>query len=199
MSRTLIVMVKEPRAGRVKTRLAQGIGTVGAAWWYRHQVAETIRVLRDPRWRLVLAMTPDGAGPVRMWPRGSVIVAQGGGDLGQRMHRLLTGFPGGPTVIIGSDIPGITPDHVWRAFRALGRADAVFGPAEDGGYWLVGLKNRRAAPPALFDGVRWSGPHALADTLDTLGGLTFALTDTMRDVDTTADLSAFRHDAMRGP
>ncbi len=48
----------------------------------------------------------------------------------------------GPVVIIGADIPEITPDHIGRAFAALGRSDAVFGPAADGGYWLVGLKRR---------------------------------------------------------
>jgi hypothetical protein len=71
-------------------------------------------------------------------------------------------------VIVGSDIPGIDASLVARAFDRLGRHEAVFGAADDGGYWLIGLARRRLAPRALarrlFRGVRWSGPHALADT-----------------------------------
>jgi glycosyltransferase A (GT-A) superfamily protein (DUF2064 family) len=85
-------------------------------------------------------------------------------------------------VIIGTDIPGITPAHIAQAFRLLGRHDAVFGPADDGGYWLVGLK-RRPRLPHPFTSVRWSSPHALADTLANLEGTTVAFVATLSDVD----------------
>jgi len=93
-------------------------------------------------------------------------------------------------VLVGSDIPGLSRDDLAAAFRALGRADAVFGPAEDGGYWLVGLGPRRPAHP--FATVRWSTPHALADTLANCRGRRVALLRRLRDVDTAEDLAAIR-------
>ena len=132
-------MVKEPRPGRVKTRLAREIGAVRAAWWYRHQCARLIRRLgRDPRWRLVLALAPDAEGLTsRVWPAGVQRLPQGRGDLGQRMLGLLAQAPR-RAVLVGSDIPGIGTRQIAKAFHALGPAEVVFGPAEDGGYWLIG-------------------------------------------------------------
>ncbi len=189
-ARHLVLMLKEPRPGRVKTRLARDIGAVPAAWWFRHQTAGLIRRLDEPRWRLVLAVSPDRAALASAaWPRHLPRVAQGPGDLGARMARLLRRLPPGPVLIVGGDVPGVTPRHIDRAFRALGRHDAVFGPAADGGYWLVGLKRTAPPPAALFKGVRWSSRHALADSLASLRGLRVALTDTLHDVDTAADLA----------
>ena len=189
MRRILVVMVKEPRPGRVKTRLGREIGMVSAAWWFRHQVARLLRRLDDPRWQIILAVSPDHEGrQSRIWPAHLPRVAQGPGDLGDRMGRLLRGMPPGPVCIIGADVPGIMPAHIARAFKSLGAHDAVFGPAHDGGYWLIGLKRSGAIPATLFQGVRWSGEHALIDTIASLGGLRVALTDRLNDVDTAADL-----------
>ena len=189
--RWLVVMLKEPRPGRVKTRLGRGIGMVGAAWWFRHQTARLLRRLDDPRWRLVLAVSPDREGMAsRVWPGHLPRLPQGPGDLGDRMGRVFRTLPPGPALIVGADIPGITPAHIDRAFRALGSADAVFGPAPDGGYWLIGLKRTAADPAGLFAGVRWSTRHALADSRATLSGRRVALIDPLRDVDTASDLRA---------
>ncbi len=189
MRRTLIVMVKEPRPGRVKTRLGREIGAVPAAWWYRHQCARVLRRLRDPRWDLLLAVAPDGAMRARLWPGDVARVAQGGGDLGQRMARLLKAPAGrGPVCLIGSDIPGVTASHIARAFALLGDHDAVFAPAADGGFWLVGAKHPARLPRGLFRGARWSSAHTLADCLATLPGYRIALGDRLQDVDTAADL-----------
>lgn len=192
MRRRLVVMAKDPRAGQVKTRLGREIGMVPAAWWMRHQLNSLLRRLRDPRWDLWLAVAPDSALTSRAFPVDLPRVAQGRGDLGDRMGRMLRqrpmGSPPGPVCIIGADIPGITPAHVWRAFRALGPADAVFGPAPDGGYWLVGMTGVRPLPPGLFRNVRWSTGHALADTLATLPGQRVAFVDMLADVDEAADL-----------
>ena len=186
----LLVMVKEPHPGCVKTRLARDIGPVAAAWWFRHQSLVLLRRLRDPRWRLVLAVSPDAEGMAsRVWPRGLARVPQGRGDLGDRMGRLLRGMPPGPACIVGADVPGVDRARVAEAFRALGRADAVLGPATDGGYWLVGLRRTAAVPAGLFRGVRWSSAHALADTEATLRGLRVARVATLADVDTGADLA----------
>ncbi|WP_164660734.1 TIGR04282 family arsenosugar biosynthesis glycosyltransferase [Tropicibacter sp. Alg240-R139] len=189
MRRTLVIMVKEPRPGRVKTRLGRDIGMVGAAWWFRHQTRRLIRRLRDPRWRIVLAVAPDREGlESRIWPLDLLRAPQGRGDLGDRMARMLRGMPPGPVCVIGADIPGITRALVARAFEALGSHEMVFGPAPDGGYWLVGAKRASALPINMFVGVRWSTKHALADTIATLPGRRIALVDELRDVDTKADL-----------
>ncbi|MDO6730271.1 glycosyltransferase [Marinovum sp. 2_MG-2023] len=189
MTRHLILMLKEPRPGRVKTRLGRDIGMTTAAWWFRHQTARLIRRLDDPRWQLVLAVSPDRDGIAsRIWPAHLPRVAQGRGSLGDRMARLMRAMPPGPACIIGGDIPGITPPHVARAFASLGRNDAVFGPAPDGGYWLVGLRHPGRAPAGFLKDVRWSGPNALADSRATLPGARIAQIDTLADVDTVDDL-----------
>lgn len=187
MRRTLIVMVKEPRPGRVKTRLGREIGAVPAAWWYRHQCARLLRCLHDPRWQILLAVAPDRAVRSALWPSDLPRVSQGSGDLGRRMLRLLQ-RPGGPVCLIGSDIPGVTPAHIARAFALLGSHDAVFAPAADGGFWLVGATHPGRLPRTLFDGARWSTEHALGDSIATLSGYRIALADTLHDVDTAADL-----------
>ena len=76
-----------------------------------------------------------------------------------------------------------------RAFAALGARDAVLGPASDGGYWLIGLKRSRPVPMSFLKDVRWSTRHALSDTLASMAGLTFSLTDTLDDVDDIHDLA----------
>lgn len=191
MTPKLVVMVKEPRPGRVKTRLGRDLGMTASAWWFRHQVAGLLRRIRSPRWQTVLAVSPDREGlSSRIWPEDLPRWPQGRGDLGDRMGGLFRALPPGPVVIIGADIPGITPALIQDAFAALGTHDAVFGPANDGGYWLIGLARRRPVPPALFQGVRWSTEHALADTTATLSGHRIATITTLRDVDTLADLQA---------
>ena len=183
----MIVMVKEPRPGRVKTRLGREIGLVTAAWWYRHQTRRLLRCLSDSRWQTVLAVTPDSeAFRGRAWPPGYSRIPQGTGDLGQRMTRAFTATPG-PTLLIGSDIPGIRRQHVAAGFSALGRARSVIGPADDGGFWLIGLHHPQLPPRDLFLGTRWSHPETLADVLPTLPG-PIAMVDTLADVDTASDL-----------
>jgi len=189
----LIVMLKEPRPGRVKTRLGPDIGMVGAAWWFRHQTARLLRRLDNPRWQLILAVAPDHAGLAsRVWPAHLPRLPQGPGDLGDRMARLLRSQPPGLACIIGGDIPAVRPRHIARAFAALGRNDAVFGPAPDGGYWLIGLKRSAPPPPGFLHDVRWSTPHALTDSRASLPGARIALIDTLQDIDTGADLRALQ-------
>ena len=189
MTRTLVVFAKAPQLGRVKSRLARGIGPAAALAFYRRTLAALLRrVGRDPRWQTVLAVTPDRAMRwARLWPRRVARFPQGAGDLGTRMARTLRSFPAGPVCIVGADIPDVTAARVWRAFRALGTADMVFGPAEDGGYWLIGA--RRCRDLKLFANVRWSTRHALADTRANLEQRRVALVDRLQDID---DLVAYR-------
>lgn len=184
----LVIMTKTPRPGRVKTRLAAGIGPVAATWWLRHQLADRARRLTSDRWHTRFAVAPDrevNSPTLPPLPR----VAQGPGDLGARMARLFRTLPRGPILIIGADIPGVTPAHVALTFRELARHGSVIGPAPDGGYWAVGLDTRRPVPRDLFQGVRWSSPHALADTLGTLPPPVFL--PELADVDTAEDLARF--------
>lgn len=193
MRPTLVIMLKEPQPGRVKTRLGRDIGMVAAAWWFRHQTAQLIRQVQDPRWQVLLAVAPDRAGLAsRVWPAHLPRIAQGGGDLGARMVRIMRALPPGPVCIIGGDIPGVRKPHIARAFKALGAHDAAFGPAPDGGYWLVGLRRTAAIPAGFLQGVRWSTADALSGSMATLPGARIALVDTLRDVDTAADLHAAR-------
>ncbi len=194
MKNRLVIFAKAPRLGRVKSRLAADIGRV-AAWRFQKLALERTlrRLARDPRWECWLAVT---GGPAQ-WPATVKRMDQPRGDLGQRMDRVMRGFGPGPVVIIGSDIPDISTDHINAAFCALGRRDAVFGPADDGGYWLVGLR-RRPSHPALFSPVRWSTRHALADTIDNLGNrYDYELLDTLIDVDDAASLKRWRAAAPR--
>mgnify|MGYP003665634704 CR=1 FL=1 len=189
MKQTLIIMVKEPRPGRVKTRLGRDIGMTAAAWWFRHQTRKLIRRVRDPRWQVVLAVSPDVEGmKSRIWPECLTRWPQGRGNLGDRMARMMGQVQIGPACVIGADIPGITRPQIAAAFRALGSHDAAFGPAPDGGYWLIGLKHPRRQPLTLFHGVRWSTPHALADTKASLPGYRIAEVATLNDVDEVTDL-----------
>jgi hypothetical protein len=191
MRPTLVIFLKEPRPGRVKSRLGRGIGMTAAAWWFRHQTARLIRRLgRDPRWRTVLAVSPDHAGLAsRVWPADLARWPQGPGDLGARMARAFRAMPPGRVIIVGGDIPALDARHVAEGFRLLGRHDAVLGPAPDGGYWMIGLRRGGpAAPAGLFRGVRWSSPHALADTAASLAPLGIGFGLVLADVDTAADL-----------
>ncbi len=185
----LIVMAKRPVAGGVKSRLARGIGSAAAVRFYRTTLSHTLlRLGTDPRWRTYLAVTPDMSLVDACWPSAPMVtrVPQGHGDLGARMQSLFDRMPPGPVVIVGSDIPAIRPRHIAHAFRLLGRADAVFGPAQDGGYWLVGLKRapKRLAP---FEGVPWSTDQALAATKANLPGKIIAHISTLSDVDNEPD------------
>lgn len=194
MQRSLMIMVKEPRPGRVKTRLGATMGMTHAAWWYRHQSQRLIRRLgTDPRWQCILAVSPDREGlSSRIWPSGLTRIKQGSGDLGVRMRRIFQHAPPGPCLIVGSDIPNITNALIWDSFEALRSKDAVIGPADDGGYWLVGLqRGSRAIPQTLFENVRWSGPFAMKDTVTSFGQSRIGYTGTLSDVDTEVDLIAF--------
>lgn len=192
----LVAFAKMPRLGRVKSRLARDIGLVAAWQFYRTTMGSVLRELDGGgRWLRWIAVTPDSAAVnPALWPRGWRRIPQGHGDLGARMGRVMRTLPPGPVVIVGTDVPGIRCRHIAQAFRALGSHDAVFGPAHDGGYWLVGLR-RRPRCPEIFAGVRWSTPTALADTMAGLPGFSVAMLETLQDIDNGADLACWR----RGP
>lgn len=189
----LVVMSKAPRMGNVKTRLARDIGASEALRFYKTNTGEVLRnVGADPRWTTVIAAAPDSAAPdTGFWPDEMPRVPQGEGNLGTRMDRVMKTMPPGPVVLIGCDIPNVSDTRIAAAFKALGNHDAVFGPAEDGGYWLVGLK-RFPRVRSIFGNVRWSTEYALADTRANLKGARVALLDTLTDIDTGADYARWK-------
>lgn len=180
MRQHLVLFLRAPMLGGGKRRLARDIGDVAAVHFERRMLALLLRRLaRDRRWRLQVALTPRW----RLRATGVASVIQGGGDLGQRMQLALAAAPPGPVVLVGADIPDLRAAHIAAAFRLLGRHDLVFGPAVDGGFWLIGARRRPRLPP-LFPAVRWSGPHALADTLAGLPPhASVAFVERLEDVD----------------
>jgi len=187
MKRHLVIFARAPQTGRVKRRLGGEIGMREAARFYRRLLDEQIRrMTRDPRWTVWLFVTPDTALHHPAWRLVPVSrrKPQRQGDLGRRMKRPFLTLPAGPIVLVGSDIPEMRASHIARAFALLGRHDLVFGPARDGGFWLVGARCVRPLPRSLFNGVRWSTSTALADTLAGLPRhVTTALAETLDDVD----------------
>ena len=184
MRRHLVLFVRAPQLGAGKRRLAREIGDVATVRFERLMIALLLRRLADRRWRLRIAVTPDKAcRHGRHWHRGIPAIGQGNGDLGVRMRRALAACPPGPVVLVGGDIPALAAHHVAAAFHLLGRHDLVFGPAEDGGFWLVGAR-RSPRLPRLFEQVRWSSPYALTDTLARLPrGVTVGFVERLEDVD----------------
>lgn len=189
----VVMMLKQPAPGRVKTRLARAIGTIAACWWMRHQLAGHRRRLgRDARFDLHFAVTPDRA--ARHWPRAQ---PQGRGDLGLRMARLLRGRA--PVLVVGGDIPDLTGVVLAQALRLLKRRGLVFGPTPDGGFWAVGWAGG-ALPHRLFQGARWSTSHALRDCLASAGTHTrISFAPLLADVDDADDYQCWRlSKSMRG-
>ncbi len=190
----LIVLVKAPREGEVKTRLAATAGTRKACAVYRELVATVLQ--RNSALKTVeLRFTPDDAGAeIQPWLRpGWTAQPQGDGDLGARMGRAFeASFAAGfeRVVIIGSDCPAAGSADVRAAWKELKTHDVVLGPALDGGYWLIGL---RAVHPPLFEGISWSSEAVLGQTLQRARalGLRIQLLRILADIDTEEDWNAY--------
>jgi hypothetical protein len=191
----LLIFARRPTIGVGKRRLAAAIGDVEALRFQRGAIDGLLLSLAgDPRWRTTVAVSPDR--PVG-WLRGrAAATPQGAGDLGRKLVRVSQRFPVGRLVIIGSDTPTVKRADIAAAFDALRSHDAVLGPARDGGYWLIGLR-RSARGPLPFDGIRWSSPDTLADTLARLQGLRVATLRTQEDIDDEASLKRLRARAQR--
>ena len=196
----LIIFTRYPEAGATKTRMIPELGARGAADLQR-QMTEHILTRVDELRKLKLLSVEvryDGGSEKRMMEwlgPGFSYCHQGSGDIGRRMERaLMTAFEQGceTVVIIGSDIPDITTDIMLKAFAALEQNDLVLGPAEDGGYYLIGghRKAFRHWNPQIFKDISWGTDRVLPQTLDIAHkqGLQYNLLDTLRDVDRPEDL-----------
>ena len=184
MRPVLYVFAKRPAMGAAKTRLARDIGPVHAQRHYRAMTARVLRQVRDPRWDTVIYAAPARAvGTVPAW-EGFTQRPQPRGSLSPRLDAVFSGSRRA-VLVIGTDCPQVDARDIAGALRALRSSRFVFGPAEDGGFWLMGAQ----APlrSGFFDGVRWSSPHTLADVTERAGGRVARLR-TLEDVDDGASL-----------
>jgi len=196
--RRVVLFAKEPVPGRVKTRLAREIGEGPATTLYRSFLQDLAAALPDPeRWDAVLAHAEFEPGPflVGTFRAPWDLLPQGDGTLGERLARVVvrSRMEGKrDVVVVGSDAPTLGREDLVSAFDALGGgADAVFAPAPDGGFSLVGLAGGLDAR-GFFEGVRWSTGHALEDArrAAVAKGARVALLATVPDVDEFRDLAA---------
>ena len=189
---TLYIFAKAPVMGRAKTRLARDIGVVHAKRLYRAMTAQVLRQVQDPRWDTVLAITPPSAiGTIPEWQaQGNASIAQIPQVSGSLSPRLAAVFQSkGPVIVIGTDCPQVTATDIAAGFDALRQNKAVFGPADDGGFWLMGAN----APlkPSVFDKVRWSHADTLSDIKARIDG-DIAVLRVLTDVDDLKALQAYR-------
>lgn len=190
---TVLVFAKAPVAGYAKTRLAPALGAAGAARLAERLLERAVvAACAAELGEVQLCCTPDTGHPAFQrlaHAHGVALLDQGEGDLGARMDAALAGAlqDHDRALLIGTDAFGLDAAYLRLAAAALDDHDAVFGPALDGGYTLVGL--RRAAA-GLFDGIAWSTPQVMRQTRQRLAslGLTHAELPALADVDEPADL-----------
>lgn len=188
-SNHLLIFVRNPRPGKVKTRLARTVGDAEALRIY-HILLEKTREAALGVDAERLLFYSDYIDANDGWPEADFQKkSQSDGDLGQRMYRAFeTAFAAGArkALIIGSDCPQLTGDRLQTAFDRLDEADFVLGPAPDGGYYLLGMK---ALEPSVFEGIEWSTETVRAKTLEKIqaAGKTCSLLPVLTDVDTEAD------------
>jgi len=192
--RHLIIFLKAPREGLVKTRLAAGMGPAAALHAYERLVETLLEGLTTLD-RVELRFAPDdAAGEVARWLRnGWCSRAQGTGDLGERLCRAFRdAFASGArrVVVIGSDCPDVAAADIEAAWVALATHDVALGPATDGGYWLIGL---RELDEAVFRGIHWSTGSVLEETLAICRrrGLSVHRLRELSDVDAAEDWRRF--------
>lgn len=191
---SVVLFARAPRYGRGKRRLARDIGDLAAHRFYSTQLARTVRVVAtEAGWRGYIAIDPPRdahcPGPPFTVGRAARLPRhpQQGRNLGRRMIAAMRNVPAGPVVLIGADIPGVTPAMLRRALIACRAADVVFGPAADGGFWLIG--SRRPLSLKAFDAVEWSQPTTLAAATRALPRhARVRHVDILRDVDHATDL-----------
>jgi len=186
----LVIFAKSPGGENVKTRLAGRLPDGERRALYASLLESTIKKLRGvPGADTFISYAPAGGGGY-FEKFGLPMFPQSEGDLGERMHiamkRLLEdGYL--RVALVGVDIPGLTASVVARAFELLSDSDVVFGPATDGGYYLVGLS---APHGEIFTGVKWSANTTLAQSVERAmaSGLSVSYVDTLSDIDRPEDL-----------
>jgi len=202
--RCVILFVKLPEKGRVKSRLAQRMNEDLVLRFYENMVLDTIDMLTRGRFPFRVCFTPPDAGDrILEWlGQGYRAFPQNGDDLGDRMENAFEHvFSEGAedALLIGSDIPGLTFEVMDEAFNALLKNEAVIGPAGDGGYYLIGFK-KGPFEPVIFHDMVWSTKTVFRETMDKLhdASLKVHVLPELTDVDTVEDLKTLMSQ-VKGP
>lgn len=190
----ICVFAKPPIAGAVKTRLAARVGDTYAAELAGAFLKDTWELVTHLTWAEPVLATTSGTWPDLQWLGAAELWLQGEGDLGERMERIARAALARAelVVLIGADSPGLPPRLLEQARAALAEADAVLGPSDDGGFYLLGL---RRCPEGLLRGLPWSARTTLAATrsrLEECGLLTRSI-DGWFDVDEPEDLGRLQN------
>lgn len=197
MNRNLYgIFMKYPELGRVKTRLAKDIGHKKAAEIYRQLAGQTIKNTFpvDQKYRrIVFFDPPDRMKDFQAWLEGEEFIPQQGNDIGERMDRAireLLGLGAEKVVLTGADIPALNSAIIAKAFATLDHADIVIGPAADGGYYLIGMKEPHGE---IFYGIPWSSGEVLKQTVRVIEDqkLQYQSLITLSDLDTASDYQRF--------
>lgn len=170
-----------PTPGMAKTRLIPALGAEAAADLHRRLTERTVATVRAAGLPLEIRSTGSEPAAFRDWLGTDFVVDQGDGDLGARLARAAASLP---VLLLGADVPDLALEHLHAAAAALDHHPAVIGPAEDGGYWLLGL----AAPaPQLFEAMPWGTENVFATTVSRLDPATPRLA-VLADLDRPSDL-----------
>ena len=197
LSNCIILFVKYPEKGKVKTRLSAELGAETTRNLYECFVSDLIGILEKKRYTFKIAFYPPGSGKkIIPWlGQEHSYITQKGKDLGERMENafkevFLQGF--NEVLVIGTDIPDLTPSLIDKALKALKRSDAVIGPCYDGGYYLIGFKKKTFLSDT-FKGIQWSTERVFKDTMVvfTKKGYKVHVLPKLRDVDRIEDLRDF--------
>jgi len=184
----LLLFVRKPILGKCKTRLAQSIGEEKALEVYQHLLEHTATVVKNVKADKQV-LYADEIGENDAWDEAIFEkYKQVGKDLGERMHHAFAqGFERGykNIIIMGSDLFTISQDEVNAAFQAFQRAEVVIGPAEDGGYYMLGLNEMNEA---VFENKNWSTEEVLSQTLADITDKELSLLEEKNDIDTFEDL-----------
>jgi rSAM/selenodomain-associated transferase 1 len=192
----ILLFIKAPFKGLVKSRLAAAVGEEAALQLYKNFILDIIDALVTSGYPFRICFyPPDTEEAITTWLVGHPVMPQDGNDLGERMELAFKkvfsdGFSS--AILIGSDIPDLAPAVFHEAFQSLNENDAVIGPAADGGYYLIGF-NQRSFLPRIFRGISWSTDLVFQETMDILeeSSLRVHLVPQWKDVDTLEDLKAF--------
>lgn len=185
MSPRVVLFTRYPEPGKAKTRLIPALGKDGAARLHRTLTEQTAAAVQAAGLALEVRTTGAPVASFTDWLGPLAIVDQGEGDLGKKLARA---GPPWPTIFIGADAPDLTPELLRNAADALDHAPAVVGPAEDGGYWLLGL---REAVAGVFEGIDWSTDRVFAQTMTRLddAGIAPIVLPELADCDRPEDLA----------
>jgi rSAM/selenodomain-associated transferase 1 len=192
--RCLLFFIKNPGRGKVKTRLASAIGDKTAAKLYRRFLLEMLFTLNRGTFLFYLCFHPENSlNDLKDWLGDHYLYTpQMGENLGQRMKNgFVEAFSMNfkRVILIGSDIPDLPLEFIEEAFNSLGEKDAVIGPSFDGGYYLIGFRDKTFSPK-VFEGIPWSTERVFEDTMKILKqeGLLVHTLPRWRDIDTIEDL-----------